>query len=559
DFLGLVSEYTRLRKSGKDYVGLCPFHNEKTPSFHVNVELGLFHCFGCGKGGDIITFLREKENLSYKEAIIYLAKRAGIPIPKKEGKTDSEKEQLIEINNLACEFFEKSLYTPSGRPALQYLLSRGLMKKTIELFRLGFAPFTEDALLNFLLDKGFTKDIVMQSGLVKLKGDKLCDAFYGRIIFPIFSQTGTVVGFGGRVFADGDDRPKYLNSPETKLYHKSELLYGFHLTKKGIREKEEAILVEGYMDFLSLYEAGFDNVVASSGTALTPSQASILKRYTDKVVIAYDGDMAGNLATIRAIKIFLNVNITPFILRIPNELDPDSFIHKSGSVSFQSLVSNAPDWFEYLSSIVKRKYPLEDPVNISIWVKKLTPFIAELNDKVSQFAFASKLSKLTGIPHDEINAQLKSGYKTEPIIQTPIPQIPASKKRELLLFYHILYKSEPIEPTKLLSYKDYFTHYPGILELVANELEKGNELTGSKASEFFGDDPDAKKAFAEFAFNRVEIQSVEMLLDEIRKFYLNEKIKRIISALVSARAKGDIDEETRLSKELCEIKKMLTG
>lgn len=559
DLVELASEYTRLKRSGKEYIGLCPFHTEKTPSFHINPELGLFHCFGCGKGGDLIKFIMEKENLSYTEAIVFLARRANIPIPKKERNIDTQTAEIFELYEFACDFFVRSLYSSNGKNALEYLFSRGVQKKTIEEFKLGFAPFSEDSLANAAMSKGFSKEALSLSGLFKTKDDKLVDIFWGRIIFPIFTPTGNVVAFGGRIFAKDDTRPKYINSPETKVYHKGNILYGLNMTKQAIREKEFCILVEGYMDLVSLYEKGIHNVVASSGTALTSTQASTLKRYTDKVYILYDGDTAGNIATIRAVKILIKNSLTPYIVRLPDSLDPDSFIRKRGKLELESLLNEAPQWFDYLASILTKKYPLSEPTNIPIWINKLTPFIAELDDNVSRFAYSAKLSKLTGVAQAEILIRASKQVTEIPKpITTTKTEIEPAKKRELLLFYTIFSGNAKIEPEHLLSHREYFVHYPGILELVALDLKRGENITREKIIEYFRDDPDACRVFAEFSFRNAVLPGIKEQLKDIQEFYFREKIKWIKNAIISARAKNDIEEENRLLAQLEKYTRMLS-
>jgi DNA primase len=331
----VASLYTTLRKRGKKHVGLCPFHSEKGPSFTVDSEKQLFHCFGCGVGGDVFTLIMEKENLSFPEALKYLAEKYHIPLPR-QTKLSPElvklEEKIFKINETALAFFRRNLFqTKEGEGPLGYLRKRNLSAETLETLKVGYAPNSWNALLTYFQGKGVDLPLLEKAGLV-LPGQKkpdYYDRFRGRVIFPIFSLTGKVVGFGGRTVIDAD--PKYLNSPDTPVYSKGKILYGLNWTKESVREAGEVILVEGYTDFASLYQAGIKNIAASLGTSLTIDQAELARRFATNIILNYDGDSAGKMATSRGISIFIEQGQSPKIVILPEDLDPDSYLQKYGT------------------------------------------------------------------------------------------------------------------------------------------------------------------------------------------------------------------------------------
>ncbi len=331
----IASQYTTLRRRGNKHVGLCPFHSEKTPSFTVDDEKQLFHCFGCAVGGDIFTLVMEKENLSFPEALKYLAEKYNIPLPKKREfspQLQKLEEQLFKINENTLAFFKKNLFTTKeGEKALEYLKKRDISEEIIQKLKIGYALNSWDSLLSFFKEKKVTPKLLEKAGLVlyNQKKDSYYDRFRGRIIFPIFGLTGKVVAFGGRSILNAE--PKYLNSPDTPVYSKGKILYGLNFSKESIRDTGEVIIVEGYTDFVSLYQAGITNIAASLGTSLTSDQVSQTLRFAPKIIINYDGDSAGKLATSRGISLYFEKASEPEILILPENLDPDSYLRKYGT------------------------------------------------------------------------------------------------------------------------------------------------------------------------------------------------------------------------------------
>ncbi len=348
----IASQYTTLRARGRKHVGLCPFHSEKTPSFTVDSEKNLFHCFGCGVGGDVFTLIMEKENLSFPEALKTLADRYHIALPEQRRVSPQAlklEEQVLKINDAALAYFKKNLaQTAEGKKAQEYLKKRGIPEAVIEEFKLGYALNTWDALTAFFKAKGTAPSLLEKAGLAVpgRKGGEFYDRFRGRLIFPIFGLTGKVVGFGGRSLFDQD--PKYLNSPETPVYAKGQMLYGLNYSKDSIRTAGESILVEGYTDFLSLYRAGLKNCVASLGTALTARQVSLVQRFAPRIIINYDGDAAGRTAALRAVPICFEKGLETRVLILPDDLDPDGFLDKHGRDAYLKLLEAAPTGLSFL-------------------------------------------------------------------------------------------------------------------------------------------------------------------------------------------------------------------
>ena len=348
DIVEIIGAHVRLKRAGRNFVGLCPFHQEKTPSFSVNAERGFFHCFGCNTGGSVFNFIMKMEGLTFPEAVRSLAQRYGIDLPEDDytgGPSKSERDSMYQANQTAAEFFAHVLWkTPDGQQPRQYLESRGITKETAQAFRIGFAP-ARIASLTKALEKRNLREAGVKLGLVKKDADGSRDMFRGRVMFPIRDVQGRVVAFGGRVL---DDRqPKYLNSPESPLYSKTRTIYGLHEARSAIASKDRAILVEGYVDAIMLAQAGFNEAVAGCGTALTVEQLRLLGRHTKNVIACFDGDDAGRKASLRALEIFLQAGMLGRGIFIPSGYDPDTFIRERGSQAFSELVDSAELLIDY--------------------------------------------------------------------------------------------------------------------------------------------------------------------------------------------------------------------
>ena len=386
DIVEVISSYVSLKRKGNTFLGLCPFHNEKTPSFSVSQDKQLYHCFGCGAGGNVYTFIMEYENFSFVEAIKFLADRVHIELPTQEMSKEQKKQidikqQLIEINKVAARYFYYQLKTKKGEKAKEYLIQRGISEDVLKRFGLGYSHIYSDDLLNYLRKTGYDDSIIFDAGLIsKGNNNDYYDRFWNRVMFPILDVHNRVIGFGGRVLGEGN--PKYLNSPETILFDKSKNLYGLNIartTRKGY-----FLMVEGYMDVISLHQVGFNETVASLGTALTVGHAKLLKRYTDKVIIAYDSDNAGINATIRAIPILKEASITVKVLNVKPYKDPDEFIKAKGADEFSQRIIEAQNSLLFEIEILQQKYDLSDPEQKTNFLKAVAIKILEFESEIER-------------------------------------------------------------------------------------------------------------------------------------------------------------------------------
>ncbi|HSW35139.1 MAG TPA: DNA primase, partial [Candidatus Limnocylindrales bacterium] len=364
DLVGLVGEYVKLERSGKNMVGLCPFHGEKTPSFTVSPDKQMFRCFGCGVSGNVFSLVMQLEKLTFPEAARFLAQRAGIRVPEHRTTSpaeDSLKEKTYALNLLAARFYVHCLRkTDAGKKAHEYLQKRGITQETSELFMLGYAPANWSGFYDFALKKGYQPELMIKAGLVSPGKDNSCyDRFRDRVIFPIFNISGKVVGFGGRALGEGDKSgPKYLNSPETPVFEKGSVLYGLNLAREQIRLEKRAIVMEGYTDVISAFQAGIRNAVATLGTSLTMMQGRLLRSQADTVVTAYDSDNAGEAATWRGLTILQDAGCRVLVAVLPEGSDPDSYIRKFGAADFVTLVNNASPLLEYRLDQLKKRFNL---------------------------------------------------------------------------------------------------------------------------------------------------------------------------------------------------------
>lgn len=363
DIVDVISGYVRLKKQGSNYFGLCPFHNEKSPSFSVTRDKQMYYCFGCGAGGNVYTFLMEYENLSFGEAVETLAERAGIVLPKQEYSSQMRQEadarqRILEVNKEAGKYYYALLRNPQGDMGMGYFAKRGLFKETMQKFGLGYSGRYSDSLYRYLRQKGYQDELLRESGLILFDeryGGR--DRFFNRVMFPIMNIHNKIIGFGGRVMGEGE--PKYLNSPETKIFDKSRNLYGLNFARAS--RKSGILLCEGYMDVIALHQAGFDNAVASLGTSLTSGHASLLKRYTREVYLTYDSDGAGVKAALRAIPILKEAGITARVVNMEPYKDPDEFMKALGREEFQKRIDEAENSFFFEIRILERQYDLKDP------------------------------------------------------------------------------------------------------------------------------------------------------------------------------------------------------
>ncbi len=386
DIVDVINSYVSLKKKGNTYTACCPFHNEKTPSFHVSRDKQLYHCFGCGAAGTVYTFLQQYENYTFPEAVEFLADRAGVVLPKRE-MTERERMEadynsaLREINKMAAGYFYYALRMKDGEPARNYLTERGLSEDTIRNFGLGYSRMYRDDLYKYLKQKGYSDELLKDSGLVRFdEKHGASDVFWNRVMFPIMDLNGKVIGFGGRVMGDG--LPKYVNSQETRIYEKRRHLYGFHLARRS--KREGYILCEGYMDVISMHQAGFDNATASLGTAFTIQQAMLLKRYTDKVYLAYDSDGAGVNAAQKAIPILREVGISARVINMQPYKDPDEFMKNLGAEEFEKRIVQAESSLMFQVRIAAGNYNQQDPEGRTQFQQEVVKLVSVLKDPLER-------------------------------------------------------------------------------------------------------------------------------------------------------------------------------
>ena len=401
DIVDVVSSYVKIQKKGANYMGLCPFHAEKSPSFSVSPGKQLFHCFGCGVGGDVITFIRQYENYSFNEALALLAKRANIELPQindnDRAKSD-EKNIILEINKTAARYFYENLFSKEGEVGLKYFKDRGLDSKDITHFGLGFAKKTPNDLYHFLKESGYSDDILKKSGLINIDEKGVRDRFWNRVMFPIIDANSRVIGFGGRVLGDG--LPKYVNSPETLAFDKSRNLYGLNFAKRTRRDF--FLICEGYMDVIALHNAGFENSVASLGTALTALHVKLIGRYTKKVILTYDSDKAGINAAKRAIPLLKEENINVKVLSMAPYKDPDEFIKNLGSEEFQKRIDNADNAFLWEIEVLKRDYNLNEPDERTSFYKEVARMLSLFSEKLERENYTHAVAKRLMIEYNAL-------------------------------------------------------------------------------------------------------------------------------------------------------------
>jgi len=397
----IASQYTTLKRRGRKWVGLCPFHTEKTPSFTVDEEKQLYHCFGCGVGGDVFSLIMERENLTFPEALKSLAERYRVPLPAHQRVRPEVlklEEKIFKINELALGFFKKNLFnTPEGGKALAYLKKRGLSDETIQTLKIGYALNSWTALLDFFKSKDAPVPLLEKSGLVLAgsRAGEFRDRFRGRVIFPIFSLTGRVVAFGGRTVVEAE--PKYLNSPETPVYSKGKLLYGLNFTKDAIREAGAAVLVEGYTDFSALYQAGITNVVASLGTALTSWQVGQAVRFAPRLIVNYDGDSAGLAAAARAVPLGFEKGLNVEVLVLPDGLDPDSFLGKHGRERYLALMKKTVTGLDFLIDSLAKGARMSVPEEKGRVARAVVKEIEKVPDPVARSEYLQRASHRLGV------------------------------------------------------------------------------------------------------------------------------------------------------------------
>lgn len=491
DIVDVVSQYVKLTRKGSSYFGLCPFHNEKTPSFSVTPAKQMYYCFGCGAGGNVFNFVMEYENYTFGEALSYLAQRAGVELPKieysREAKEKAERKALLlEINKKAAQYFYYQLRREGGKSAYQYLTGRGLSEETIKKFGLGYSDKYSDDLYKYMKAKGYSDELLRESGLFNADERRgMYDKFWNRVIFPIMDVNNRVIGFGGRVMGDG--KPKYLNSPETKIFDKSRNLYGLNVARTT--RKNYLILCEGYMDVISMHQAGFTNAVASLGTALTSGHASLLKRYTQEVLLLYDSDEAGIRASLRAIPILREAGVNAKVVSLKPYKDPDEFIKNMGPEALEERLLNASDSFLFRVHTGEAEADMETPQGQNRFFEECARMLLELSDELERNLYIEAIVKeyrRYGISSEDlrkrVNTLAMKGTRAEQRVQpkstgheTKKRESAGDKAQKLMLTWLVTYPGIFEEAEKYISPSDFVVPlYRQVAEMLFAQRKEGD-------------------------------------------------------------------------------------
>jgi DNA primase len=431
DIVKTIGDYVRLKRTGSTgrYMGLCPFHTEKTPSFNVNATMQRYKCFGCGQGGDVLQFVMEIERISFFEALKLLAERNGIAMPRRDYSDPDSKLRgaLMEMHEIAARVFQTNLNGPSGAEARKYLAGRGVTAEHVAEFGLGFSDASGQQLIR-QFESRFAPEQLEQSGLVMKRqdGSGFFDRFRGRLMFPIHNESGKVIGFGGRALRSGDE-PKYLNSPETPLYRKSYVLYNLHRAKDAVRKADYAVLVEGYMDVIGVYSAGVRNVVASCGTALTNTQVRALKRHSERIVVNFDPDAAGTNAAERSIQMLLDENLQVRVLELEGGLDPDEYVKSAGADVYRNRLEKAPAYFHWLADRARKKFDMRTVEGRLQGFKFVAPAIQRIADRLERFAVANDVADYLGVDEKLVRDHFSKGTSERPVARRG-PEIPVIER-----------------------------------------------------------------------------------------------------------------------------------
>ena len=563
DIVDVISQYVTLKKKGANYFGLCPFHNEKSPSFSVSPGKQMYYCFGCGAGGNVITFIMEYENYSFGEALKYLADRAGITLPEAEDSKEARaqrdlKNTLLEINRLAANYFYYQLKQPQGRPGYEYLKNRRLTDETITHFGLGFANKTPDDLYRYMRSKGYDDSILKETGLFFIEERGARDKFWNRVMFPILDVNNRVIGFGGRVMGDGE--PKYLNSPETKLFDKSRNLFGLNFARKS-REKY-LLICEGYMDVIAMHQAGFTNAVASLGTAFTAQHALLLKRYTDQAVLTYDSDGAGIRAALRAIPILKEAGISAKVLNMKPYKDPDEFIKNLGREEFQKRIDEAVNSFLFEISVIRSEYNMQDPESKTGFYNAVAKKLLEFPEKLERDNYTEAVAREYMIPAEDLKRLVNSlGERGGFALRTPKQERPKKKKEkddgvrksQRLLLTWLIEEPKLFETIRGIITPEDFTDelYKRAAGLVFDEYEKNGSIEPARVLNHFIEGDEQYREAAALFNARLD----ESLSNEEQRKAFSETIKKIKRFSLEERSKkaSDIRELQEIIRQKSEL------
>ncbi len=573
DIVDVVSQYVKLQRRGANYFGLCPFHNEKSPSFSVTPSKQMYYCFGCGAGGNAITFLMEYENYSFQEAVQTLAERAGIPLPQveqteEERRKSNRKQILLEIQKEAARYFYFQLRSEQGKIGYDYLKGRGLQEETIRSFGLGYSLAYSNDLYQYLKKKGYTDDILRDSGLITYEERGIHDKFWNRVMFPIMDINSKVIGFGGRVMGDG--KPKYLNSPETMIFDKSRNLYGMHVARRT--KKPYFLICEGYMDVISLHQAGFTNAVAALGTAFTIQHGILMKRYTKEVILTFDSDEAGQKAALRALPILKSAGLAVKVLDMKPYKDPDEFLGHLGAEAYQERIDHAMNGFLFEISVLRNEYDFSDPQQKTDFVNACARKLTGFTDEVERTNYIEAVARTYLLDFEslrrKVNAYGAAGYgeqeerehrydmavsvqeeeekrnKRQQVRQKEKDDANGQAQRLMLTWL----SEEPELFTKIKEFltPDDFTEplYHQIAVLLYGQLEAGNLQPGEILNHFINDENEYREAARVF-----HTKLAETMTEEERTRAFQETIRRM--------KKNSLDVASRNAQSVEELQKIM--
>lgn len=536
DIVDVISGYVKLQKKGSSYFGLCPFHNEKSPSFSVSRQKQMYYCFGCGAGGNVITFIMEYENYTFAEAVRLLAERAGVDIPEveysKEARQKADlKATLLEINKLAAKYFYAQLKAEHAKHAHTYLTKRGLSEETITAFGLGYSNKYSDDLYRYLKTKGYSDELLVKAGLISASEKGVYDKFWNRVMFPIMDANNRVIGFGGRVMGDGE--PKYLNSPETEIFDKSRNLYG--LNRARTSRKSYFLICEGYMDVIALHQAGFTNAVASLGTAFTPGHASLIKRYVNEVYLTFDSDGAGTKAALRAIPILKEAGITAKIIRMDPYKDPDEFIKNLGAEAFEERINKARNGFLFSLEVLERDYDMNSPEGKTGFFNEAAKRLTEFEEEIERNNYIEAVAEKYHVSIDSLRKLVaKMAIKVGQATPATKPKQAVGKERgredgnlqsqKILLTW--LIENEKIfrQIQKYITPQDFTKElYQTVAEILYEQYKEGN-LVPAKVINHFTDEEEHREVASLF---NTRIQKLETKAEQEKA--LKETIIRVKS------------------------------
>ena len=557
DIVDVISGYVKLQKKGANYFGLCPFHNEKSPSFSVSPQKQMYYCFGCGAGGNVITFVMEYENYTFPEALKVLADRAGVHLPeveysKEERAKADRRSTLLEINKLAANYFYYQLHQPHGKLGYDYFRGRELSDDTIRRFGLGFANKTSNDLVQYLRSKGYSPELIHEAGLCNVdEKHGMYDKFWNRVIFPIEDINHRVIGFGGRVMGDGT--PKYLNSPETPIFDKSRNLYGLNFARTS--RKGNIILCEGYMDVISMHQAGFDQAVASLGTAFTLGQASLLKRYTKEVLLSYDSDGAGVKAALRAIGILKEAGLTGKIISLEPYKDPDEFMKNLGKEAFQERIDHAENSFLFEIRMLEKEYNLSDPEDKTRFHREIARKLCDFSEEVERENYIEAVAEKYHIGFENLR-KLVGSIAAQTGLAKPVERPKSgihkkttpeenSKKTQRLLLTWLVEEPQLYKKIERFIGPEDFTEelYVRVAERLFAGLEKG-ELNAASIISLFPDEEEQREVASLFNTRLMEPETIQ---EKEKAFHdILVSVKRISYEYNTSRLGTDVEALNRV-------------